>query len=54
VKHRVSVGGTKYRSVLDAFTQLGLPIGKHQAFRASLKEKGQAKFEGHNFKLLEA
>ena len=51
VKHKVRVGGVEYRSVLAAFTELGLPVAKHQAFRLKLKEQGKARFDGHQFSL---
>jgi adenylate kinase len=38
--HAVKVGGTVYRSVKDAFTQLKLPLGRRGPFRLALKAQG--------------
>jgi len=51
-KHHVSVNGKDYRSVLEAFKVLKLPVSKHIKFRAELKEAGAATFDGHRFKLV--
>lgn len=48
----VSVGGNTYRSVADAFRKLGLPMGKHVAFRVALKATGAKGIQGHTFKTL--
>jgi hypothetical protein len=47
VKHGVTVDGVEYRSVLQAFQTLNLPIGRHIGFRGKLKtsEKGRLGFE---------
>lgn len=44
-KNKVKVNGTEYRSVLDAFEQLKLPVGQHITFRMALKETGRKVFE---------
>ena len=45
-KHnRVNVDGVEYRSVAAAFQALGLPMGKHVAFRKKLKAAGNDEFE---------
>jgi len=51
--HNVLVDGVTYRSVLDAFNQLSLPISKHVRFRKMLKSEGAANFDGHHFSLVE-
>lgn len=49
VKAPVVVNGKAYRSVREAFVQLGLPLSKHQKFRKELKLAGSKVFEdaGH-------
>lgn len=56
-RHRVSVqkGKTKaqeYRSVKQAFEELGLPLGVHIKFRMELKSKGSHEINGYKFKLV--
>lgn len=43
---------TQYRSVLDAFKKLSLPVGQHIKFRMALKAEGAKVFEhdGKNYK----
>lgn len=43
-KHRVKVGGVEFRSVLQAFKELGLPVKMHIAFRKQLKTEGKLQF----------
>jgi hypothetical protein len=45
-------GSGNYRSVREAFLNLGLPLGRHIKFRGQLKAAGSAEFEGYTFKLL--
>lgn len=45
----VSVDGTEYRSVKQAFEKLKLPLGRHIGFRMKLKAAGKLDFE-HNDK----
>lgn len=57
IRHRVSVqkGKTKakeYRSVKQAFEELGLPLGVHIKFRMALKAKGSHEINGYKFKLV--
>jgi hypothetical protein len=47
--HKVKVANTIYRSVIDAFKQLGLPMGRAIGFRLKLKAEGKQTFE-HNDK----
>ncbi len=47
------VGRQEYPSVRAAFEALGLPLAKHIRFRAELKRKGKATFEGKRFTLTE-
>lgn len=47
------VGRQSYPSVRAAFEALGLPLAKHIRFRAELKAKGRATFEGRRFTLLD-
>lgn len=47
------VGRQDYPSVRAAFEALGLPLAKHIRFRAELKRKGRATFEGKRFVLTE-
>ena len=54
IKNKVTVAGTEYSSVHTAFVALKLPLGKVIRFRAVLKEKGSAEFDGHKFKLVPA
>jgi len=49
-RHRVSVNGTEYRSTMQAFQALDLPLGGHIKFRIALKEAGSATFEHNNEK----
>lgn len=53
----ISVAGTFYRSVKEAFEKLGLPLGKHIKFRMELKAAGTKTFEydgkKYNFKVVE-
>lgn len=53
----ISVAGTFYRSVKEAFEKLGLPLGKHIKFRMELKAAGTKTFEHegkkYNFKVVE-
>lgn len=44
-RNGVTVNGAEYRSVLAAFTELGLPINKHIVFRGKLKVELQKDFE---------
>lgn len=44
----------QYRSVFVAFEALGLPIGKHQKFRAKLKASGQEQIDRYTFYTSEA
>lgn len=53
-KNKVKVGGEVYRSVAAAFEALKLPMSKHIAFRAKLKQQGRATFEGHTFTVVPA
>lgn len=50
----VKVGGTQYRSVAEAFRQLGLPMEKHVKFRGELKAAGKATFDGNKFTVVAA
>ena len=50
-QHKVIVDGKQYRSVAAAFAALGLPLHKHQPFRAKLKAEKKAEFEGHVFEI---
>lgn len=52
VKNKVKVGGEVYRSVLQAFQELKLDVNKHIKFRAELKAKGRATFEGNVFTIV--
>jgi len=60
VRHHVAVAGVEYRSVLEAFKALGLPVEKHIKFRAALKTspEGKATFKhedkNYNFRLVTA
>lgn len=56
-RHAVRVTDPKggqgtYRSVRDAFVQLGLPLGRHIKFRGALKAAGKAEIDGFKFRLL--
>lgn len=42
----------QYRSVREAFIQLGLPLGRHIKFRGALKAAGRAEIAGHQFSLV--
>lgn len=57
LKQKVSVGGTLYRSVRQAFEALHLPDSKHVKFRGELKASKTAKFKHGDktftFKLVE-
>jgi rubredoxin len=55
-RNHVVVNKIEYRSVLQAFQQLGLPVSKHIAFRGQLKasEGGKLAFQGTIFKLVPA
>lgn len=44
-------GQGNYKSVRDAFLQLGLPIGRHIKFRGELKTHGKAEIAGYKFTL---
>lgn len=51
-EHVVVAGQGEFRSVKQAFENLGLPVGQHAKFRLELKEKRRATFrddEGHKF-----
>lgn len=48
-RHPVSVGGVVHKSVMKAFTALGLDPKGHLKVRADIVSKGQAEFEGHKF-----
>ena len=50
IRHFVIVNGVEYRSVLQAFQALDLPIVKHIPFRAKLKAAGELEFNGILFK----
>jgi hypothetical protein len=56
VRTNVSVAGTVYRSVREAFEQLKLPLGQHIKFRMELKAEGVKTFEHdgkkYNFKTI--
>ena len=52
-RDRVRVDGEEYRSVAEAFTALGLPMNKHQAFRRLLKANRKAEFGGYEFEIVE-
>lgn len=45
-------GEGNYRSVRDAFVQLGLPLGRHIKFRGQLKAAGKLDFAGHTFTVI--
>lgn len=49
---RVSVDGTQYNSVGDAFLRLKLPMGRAIKFRMNLKKEGTLKFEDHTFSVV--
>ena len=58
-RHRVRVSNgkgdpTEYRSVKQAFDELGLPIKEHIHFRMQLKEAGQLEEYGFTWTLVEA
>ncbi len=53
-RHAVVVNKVQYRSVLQAFTELGLPVNKHIAFRGQLKAAGTLAFQGLVFTVVEA
>lgn len=57
VRTNVSVAGTAYRSVKEAFEKLNLPLGQHIKFRMELKAEGVKTFEHdgkkYNFKTIE-
>lgn len=57
IRTNVSVAGTMYRSVKEAFEKLNLPLGKHIKFRMELKAEGVKTFEHegkkYNFKTVE-
>lgn len=44
-KSNVICNGVRFRSVAQAFDQLGLPMVKHIPFRGTLKQSGEAVFE---------
>lgn len=44
-KMRLTVNGEQYRSVKQAFEQLGLPLEKHIRFRGLFNHDGVAVFE---------
>lgn len=44
-RNKVTVNGTEFKSVRDAFAACGLPMGKHIKFRMSLKETQAETFE---------
>lgn len=51
-RHPVKVNGIAYRSVSDAWRQLGIPeFQKHAAIRAKVVEEGSAEFGGFKFAL---
>lgn len=41
-----------YKSVRQAFLELGLPIGCHIKFRGALKAEGKREFNGYKFELV--
>lgn len=51
---RVTYAGRseQYKSVREAFIQLGLPLGRHIKFRGLLKVNGRAVFDDHQFSLV--
>lgn len=51
---RVTYAGRseQYKSVREAFIQLGLPLGRHIKFRGLLKVNGRAVFDDHQFALV--
>lgn len=51
-QHKVTADGKNYRSVAAAFAALGLPMHKHQTFRAKLKAEKKAEFEGIVFEIV--
>ncbi len=51
-RSHVSVGGSTFRSVRDAFIHLGLPLEKHIKFRGQLKAAGTMKFGDHTFTIV--
>lgn len=51
-RSHVLVKGVEYRSVLQAFQQLGLPVQKHIAFRGQLKAAGKLAFNGIVFQIV--
>lgn len=57
MRTNVSVSGTVYRSVKEAFEKLDLPLGQHIKFRMELKAEGAKTFEHegkkYNFKAVE-
>lgn len=46
VRHHVLVDGVRYRSVRAAFIHFELPLGNHETFRVTLKERGELEWEG--------
>lgn len=44
-RHHVEVGGIVFKSVAEAFGNLGLPMSKHIKFRGELKRAGSLTFE---------
>jgi hypothetical protein len=50
-RNSVNVNGVEYRSVREAFKDLGLPDSKHFKFRMDLKATGKQSFGGHVFVL---
>ena len=51
-QHKITADGKPYRSVAAAFAALGLPMHKHQTFRAKLKAEKKAEFDGIVFELV--
>lgn len=50
---RVEVDGVQYNSTWDAFQKLGLGgVKECVRFRRNLKERGEAKYKGRNFKAI--
>lgn len=58
-RHAVKVKGrdgqvNEFRSVRQAFAELGLPLSKHIRFRMELKEEGQLNAYGYSWEVIEA
>lgn len=51
-RHHVKAQGVEYRSVRQAFEQLGLPTEKAKTFRQKLVAQQRASFEQVQFRLM--